>query len=167
MVMLASTLTEVIGDHPIVGSGVLKSGHGKFIAGFLGQALLIVSHLCQHARIVAGIHHDSDVAMILSCGANHGWATDIDIFNGIFKTTIWFSYGVFKGIKVHHHHIDRVDIMGLHRILVLPTTGQNATVHFRVQGLDPAVHDFRVASVCRHFGDYQASVLQKLGCTAG
>src|SRR5690606_37958448 len=63
---------QVVGDHTVVGGGVLEGLEGQVEALGIGQAGGLEG--LQHARIVAGVDHDGDVLVVLGRGANHGGA---------------------------------------------------------------------------------------------
>jgi hypothetical protein len=53
------------------------------------------------------------------------------------------------------------------QVLGQVAAGQDAAVHFRMQGLDAAVEHLRETGVVADFGDGQAGVTQHLGGAAG
>ncbi len=57
-------------------------------------------------------------------------------------------------------------MLGHHRI-VLAAAAEDAAVYFRMQGLDPAVHDFGKAGVLADFFRRDAGVAQQLVGAAG
>ena len=56
--------------------------------------------------VVAGRHHDGDVAVVLCGGTNHGRSADINIFHRVFQRAVRPCDGGLEGIQVHHHKID-------------------------------------------------------------
>ena len=108
--------------------------------------------------------------MILGGGPDHGWTTDVDVFDGGLKGHRRVCHRLAEGIEVHHHHIDGSDALGGQIGLVtgLVATGQDAAVNPRMQGLDPAPEDLRGSGVLSHLGDGQSGGLQgRSGTAAG
>ena len=117
--------------------------------------------------VVRVVYHDIDEAVVFRGCPDHGGAADIDVLYGVFQGAIGLRNGRLEGVQVDHHHVDGLDaVVGHHRV-VLAAAGENAAVHFRVQGFDPAVHHFREACVVGHFGHLQAAVLQQAIGAAG
>jgi hypothetical protein len=54
-----------------------------------------------------------------------------------------------------------------HHRVILPPAGENATVDFRVQGFDAAVHHLWKAGVVGHLGDLQSVLLKQAEGAAG
>ena len=158
---------EVVGNHAVVLGGVLEGRDSQVETGGLGQAVVAGIHFAQQAVVIAGVHHDGHVVMVLGGGTNHGRATDVDVFDGIFEGATGFGHGIGEGIEVNHHHVDGLDGMLGHDGIVLTATAENAAVYLGVQGLDPAIHHFREAGVVGHFGDRQALFGQQAGGATG
>ena len=85
--------------------------------------------------------------MVFCSGANHGGATNINIFYCIFQATVWFGDSRFKGIEVNDHQINGLDIVFLHDLVIGSAPTQYAAVNFGMQGLYSPVHHFREAGV--------------------
>ncbi len=58
--------TEVIGDHAVVLGGVLKGFDHQLVTGLIAGGAAIVLHLGNDGIVVAGIHHNVDVFVVLS-----------------------------------------------------------------------------------------------------
>ncbi len=67
---------------------------------------------CNHGVVLAGIGQNNNVLPVFSGTANHGRATDVDVFDGIFQRTAGFCHGGLKGIKVNHQQINGRDAVG-------------------------------------------------------
>ena len=76
---------EVVGNHAVVGGGVFEGFNGKVKASFQSQGAFIGIYLFNNGVVVAALHHDGDIFMVLGGGAHHRWAADIDVLNRIFQ----------------------------------------------------------------------------------
>ncbi len=156
---------HVVGDHAVVGCGVLESLEHQVEALGVGQATgLEVFH---DAGVVAGVDHDGDVFVVLGSRADHGRAADIDVLDGGRQVATRLGDGGFERVQVDGDQIDRLDPVLLHDGVVGAATAEDATVDFRMQGLDPAVHHFREAGVVGDFDRGDAVVLEQLEGAAG
>ena len=104
----------MLGDSGIVSRGPGIDFDREFAAQFQG-GLAVRFHLGRHLIIVGRIHHHGDAAMILGGAAQHGWATDVDVFDRVFQSHIRFGDGLLKGVQIHDHKIDGGDVMFLDR----------------------------------------------------
>ncbi len=158
---------KVVGDHAVIGGGVLEGFNREVETSLKGQRAFVSIHLFNNGVVVTALYHNRHVFMVLGSGAHHGRATDIDILYGVFQRASFTGNGRGKGIKVHYHHIDRIDAMLSHDPIILTATAKNAAVDFRVQRLYTSIHHFREAGVIGHFGYRQAFICQQAGSTAG
>src|SRR5699024_9282495 len=76
---------EVAGDPAVVGGSVFEGFDGAIETGCKRQRSFVVIHLFNNGVVVAALHHDCDIFMVLSGGAHHGRAADIDVLNRIFQ----------------------------------------------------------------------------------
>src|SRR5690606_33049567 len=157
---------QVVGDHAGVSGGVFNGLQRQVAAGFVAQTVVRLQ-VVQHRRVVVGVHHNTHVRAVLGGRADHGGATDVDVFNRQWPVGIRLGHGGGERIQIHHHQINGVDAVFSHHIIVLTTTTQYTTVNFRVQGFYPAIHHFREAGVVRHFYGGNLIVDQQLISTAG
>lgn len=111
---------EVVGDHAVVGGGVLEGLDGEIEAGGIAQRAVVVVHLGNDGGVVAALHHDGDVFMVLGGGAHHGRAADIDILDRVFQRAIRARHGLGERIQIDDHHVDRLDVMLVHDGVVWP-----------------------------------------------
>ncbi|MNN31196.1 hypothetical protein D3C81_1448720 [compost metagenome] len=158
---------EVVGDHAVVGGGMLEGFNRQIETGGVLQRAIVVIHLGNDGGVVAALHHDGDVFMVLGCGAHHGRAADIDILDGVFQRAIRARDCLGERIKVNDHHVDRLDVVLAHDRIVLTAAAQNAAVYFGMQGLNSSVHHFRETGVVGNFGNRQAGICQQAGGAAG
>ena len=79
--------------------------------------------------------------MILRRASQHGWAADIDIFDGFMQFHVGFRDGLLKGIQIHHDQIYRRDPVLLHHCFVcgIPANVEQSAMHPRMQRLNPAI----------------------------
>ncbi|CSF45773.1 Uncharacterised protein [Shigella sonnei] len=143
---------EVVGNHAVVGGSVFEGFDGEVETGCKRQRSFVVIHLFNNGVVVAALHHDCDIFMVLSGGAHHGRAADIDVLNRIFQRAAFTSNSLGERIQVNNHHIDRLDLMFFHNGIVLAATAQNATMYFRMQGLHASIHHLRETGVIGNFG---------------
>jgi hypothetical protein len=68
---------------------------------------------------------------------------------------------LLEGIEVDHHHVDGLDTVGRHDLIVDAAPSQYAAVYFRVQGFHPAIHHLGKAGVGGNFRDLHAVLLQQ------
>ena len=157
------------GDGRIVGRGGGESflrqaplgGRGKFSAGF--------RHLFGDRVVVGGRSDDRHILKILGGGADHRRPADVDVLDQFFERHAWFGSGFLKGIKIHHHHVDRLnavlgDSAAVRGILAAV---QNASVHLGMQRLDAAVEHLGKAGELGDIFDLDAGVAQQFGGAAG
>ena len=158
---------EVVSDHAVVSGGVFEGFNGEIEAGVQRQGAFVGVHLINDGVIVAALHYDSDVFMVLRCGAHHSRAADINVFHRVFQRASFTSDGLGKRVKVNDHHIDRRNTVLLHDTVILTATTEDAAVYFRMQGLHASIHHFRETGVVRDFGNRQAFICQQAGGAAG
>ena len=85
--------------------------------------------------------------MIFGSGAQHGRAADVDIFDGGRKIAIGFGDCRLKWVEVYDHQINRGYAVLLHDRLIDIASGEDATMHLRMQRLHAAVHHLGKAGV--------------------
>src|SRR5699024_9252666 len=56
---------EVVGNHAVVGGGVFEGFNGKVKASFQSQGAFIGIYLFNNGVVVAALHHDVDIFMVL------------------------------------------------------------------------------------------------------
>ncbi|MNG96091.1 hypothetical protein D3C79_551460 [compost metagenome] len=158
---------EVVGDHAVVGGGVLEGGDGEIEAGGEGQAVAVAIHLGDHPAVVGGLDHYGHVFVVLGGGAHHGRAADVDVLDRVGQGATRFGHGGGEGVEVDDNHVDGGDIVLGHDGVIPIATAENATVHLGMQGLDPAIHHLGEARVVGDLGHRQTRVGEQLGGAAG
>ena len=149
---------QVIGNGAVIAGGMFKCLGRQPEACGSADFALVCGHFLQHLRVVCAVNQHRHGGMIFGCRPDQCRSTDVDILDSRRQITIRTGDGLFKGIEIDHHHIDGCDIMFLHNRIVAAATSQDATMNFRVQGLDPAGHHFRETGVIRDFDDFDAVV---------
>ena len=79
--------------------------------------------------------------VVLGCAPEHGRAADVDLLNGLLPCNIGTGNGLYKGVEVNDHQVDRLEIMFLHRceVSLIVTTMKDAGMNLGMQGLHPAI----------------------------
>ena len=108
--------------------------------------------------------------MVFGGSPHHGRSADVDLLDGLIPAHIGLGDGGFKRVEIHHHQLDRGDVLGLHVGLVGRVAGaaQDAAMDAWVQGFDATPQDFWGTGVLRHLGDRQPCIRQTFrGAAAG
>ena len=155
---------EIITDRRIVASNMLEGLDGQSKSGGVGDTAIGLRHLFKYKRVISHIDNDGHTGKILSRGAQHGGATNIDIFNGLGKSAARLFDGLLKRIQIHNHKINPLNTMGLHHSGINTTTiclasPQQTTMNLRMQGFHPAIHHLRETRVVRDLLNTQAIVV--------
>ena len=144
--------TQIIGNGPVVARGKVEhfgrearpqAGRRRPAAGL---------HLAQDFRIVARIAHHRDRRVILRRAAQHRRPADVDVLDRLFARHTAAGHGLFKGVEVDHHQIDRRDAMRRRLCLVgrKITAEEQPAMDHGVQRFDPAVEHFRKTGMLGH-----------------
>mmetsp|Transcript_10065 Transcript_10065/g.27390 ORF Transcript_10065/g.27390 Transcript_10065/m.27390 type:complete len:542 (+) Transcript_10065:2169-3794(+) len=105
----------------------------------------LLRHLTQKVCVIARIDHHAHMRVVLGRRPNHRRTTNINILNPVGVRHARLCHRGAERVQVDHQHVNHRNVMGgssRHMRLVV-TTRQQATVHPRMQRLDPAVHHFR------------------------
>ena len=86
---------------------------------------------------------------------------DVDVFQGFFQGYTGPADGINEGIQIAGDQVDGCDVvfLKLGQVVREVAPGKDAAVDDRMQGLDPAVEDFRGAGDLRHLADGQSAVV--------
>ena len=164
---VAQLLAKVIGNGTVIASGVFKSLDGEVKTGGRTDGIVVGIELLQQAGIVPGIHHDGDVPVVFRRRPHHGRPANIYVLNGFFVAAIRARHGRFKGIQVHHDHVDGSNTVVCHHLVIGAPAPQYAAVDGGMQGLDPARHHLRKARVIRYLGHFKARLPQQPAGASG
>lgn len=129
---------------------------------------VVLFHFSDNAIVIGRVAYDGDIPVILGSRAQHGRATDIDVFNRVFQCAVFFCNCLLERIQIDDHHVNRVDTVfanGIHMGRDI-ASGQNAAVDFWVQGFDATVHHFRKTGVIGDFGDGNIVLFKQFSCSA-
>jgi hypothetical protein len=90
--------------------------------------------------------------MVLRRRADHRRPADVDVLDRVLERAVRLRHRRFERIEVHHHEIDRTDLVRLHLLAVLRVVAprQQAAVNLRVQCLHAPVENFRRAGEVAH-----------------
>ena len=120
-------------------------------------------------RIVFGVHNDRDALPVLGSTSDHGGTADVNVLDGVLHRHVRFCNRLAERIEVDAHKVDGSDpvLFKLAHVVRKVTTGQKGSVNLRMEGLDPAVTDFREAGHVAYAGDGQSCLFQHLHRPAG
>lgn len=99
--------------------------------------------------------------------AQHCRAADVDVLHRVGERAVGLGGDRFERVQVQYQQIDRGDAVFCHHRIIGAGAAEQAAVHHRMQGLDPAVHHFREAGEIGHVLDRQAGLADRLGGAAG
>ena len=159
---------EVVADGGIVVADAVECRHRQGEAGGLtGGALL--TQFTQHAFVLRGVGQHGHVLPVLGGTAHHGWATDIDVFNGVFEGAVGVGHRGLERIQVDDEQVNGANAIRLQRLHVLGhvTARQQTPVYHRVQGFHAAIQHLGKASDIGHFTHGQAGLRKQFGGPAG
>ena len=153
---------EPLADRRVIGGGQRIGLGGE------GAALLQGSLAPGHSGVIRGVGDDSDMGVVLGSGAHHAGAADVDILDDLVAGAT-LGDRLHEGVEVHHHQIDRADVMLGHggQMLGIIAHGQQAAVHLGMQGFHPAVHHLGKAGEIGNVAHRKARIAQGLCRTTG
>ena len=89
-------------------------------------------------------YHNRNILIILGGSSYHGRSPDINVLYGFFQAYSGPADGFPEGIEVYCHYVNRADIILLQLLEVFRyPAGQNSSMDFGMQSLNPAIQDFR------------------------
>src|SRR5690554_1487355 len=147
IVVIGGAASQIVGDGTVVSGGVFKGFYRQVKTGVPGQLAAVGVEFLQNPVIVAGIHDDGDVVVVLGGRADHGRAPDVDVLDGRGQVAVRVGDRVFKRVEIYYYHVDGADAVFCHHGIVGAAPAQDAAVDFRVQGFYPAVHHLRETRV--------------------
>ena len=160
---------------PLADRRIIAGGEGIGLGG-KSPALLQRGFAPGHQRVIGGVGDDGDMSMVLRGATHHAGPADVDILDdvgagsGIAGTALGiFRHRLRKGIEVHHHQIDRANVVLGHggEMLGIVAHGQQAAMHLGVQRLHAAIHHFGKTGEVGNVAHRQTGVAQSLGRAAG
>ncbi len=108
---------EIRPNQMIVVGRMPKNFGGQLLSCGQGRPALPL-HLLLHDRIITRVRHHGDRLVILGRTPQHARPADINIFNGLLLRAIRPRHRLLKRIKIHHHQIDRGNLMPSRLLLV-------------------------------------------------
>ena len=104
--------------------------------------------------------------MVLSCGSDHRWPTDVYHLDEFLIASRWFPGScLLEGVEVDANQIDPsiAEIgQGVHVIVRVPSD-EYPPVDSGVEGFDPAIENLRVTCDLGYVGDFDSSIPQLRG----
>ena len=134
---------EVFRNQSIVWSCVTVYFCCQTLASFVA-CFAVRWQFVKHNSIVSRIYHNCHASVVFRCGTKHRWPTDIDVFNRISISYVWFEDGFLEWVKVYHNKVDKFNIIVFSRLKVAieVTTSEETTVDIWVESLYTTVHHF-------------------------
>ena len=164
---------RVIASHPFGYRGIVSGGQGESLArqraARCGTDCAIAGRQFGNNNGVIGrVGDDGHSVMVLGGGADQRHAADIDILDAILGARVRRNRRR-KRVEIAHEEIDRRDPpFGKRGEVIGPVPpGEETRMDGGVQGLDPAVEEFRYPGYLRHLGDRNPSGGQGLSRAAG
>ena len=106
---------------------------------------VVVAHVLEHDFVIRRIDDHGDRFVILRRAADHGGPADVDILDRFGQGDVRLGDRFLERIKIHHHQIDRLEpaLLRFGDVPWIVALIEQAAVHARVQGFDPALQHFR------------------------
>ena len=101
------------------------------------------SHLLDQCGVVGDAGVDGDILEVLGRGANHRGTPDVDVFDQMAEGDAGLRGGLFEGVEIHDHHVDRLNAVCGDGCFVLGVAAdvEQAPMDEGMQSLDPAVEN--------------------------
>src|SRR3989338_2661821 len=156
---------QVIVNCRIIGCGCPKRLDSQFLEGFFGNPAFF--HFIKETGIVLWVNNHGDILEILACCPDKRNSADVYVLKRIFHAWI-LGYCGFKWIKVHDNHVNFLQFVlrKLLSMLLLAADCKDSAKDARMQCLDPAIQNFRAASVGFDFSNLYPILFKKRGCSA-
>ncbi len=106
--------------------------------------------------------------MVLGRRADHGGSADVDVLDAGVEVCAP-RHCCFERIEADDEEIDRLDAVRAHCgiVMLIVPQGQQAAVHFGMQGLHSTVHHLRKAGQLGNVAHAEPSLGQRLASAAG
>ena len=107
--------------------------------------------------------------MIFRSAAKHGRATDVNVFNRIVEADIGFGDGLFEGVEVDDHQVNRLDIVFFDSgfVLGIATQIEQTAMHAGVQRFDASNQHFRETGMLADILNRQVVLAEGFGGATG
>ena len=143
---------KVLADRRVVPSRRFEALQGQLQSKVLrGSAVGL--KLGQDRSVLRRAGRNGDKGVILRRGSDQTRTPDVDLLDRFAKTHSLFGYRCLERIQIDDDQIDRLDRVRRERpqILLVISAGKNPAEDFRMQRLDPPVHDLGKPGVLGHF----------------
>ena len=107
--------------------------------------------------------------MVFCCGSHHGWAADVDLFDGLGFGDAWFGDGGFEGIEIDDYEINGLDVVVGHGLDMLGEIAscEEPAVDVGVECFDASVHHFGEVGDLVDGDDGDACIFDGFGGASG
>ena len=132
----------------VVGGGAGKNALGQQAAEFR-RGVPVGRDLRRHPGVIGRVNHHGHAFVVFGRAAQHGRTADINVFDRLCQGHAGPGDGFLEGIQVHHHQINRFDVM-LARGGFMPGVAphvKQSPVNARMEGFHPAIHHFGKSGV--------------------
>ncbi|MNS60777.1 hypothetical protein D3C72_937880 [compost metagenome] len=158
---------QVVADRRVVLGDAVERGYRESETGAGRQLAIVGVERGQQFGVLRRVGSHRHAGEVLGRRAQHRRTADVDVLHRIGQGAVGLGGDRFERIQVQHQQIDGADAVLGHHGVIQAGTAQQAAVHHRMQGLDPAIHHFREASDLGHVLHGQARIADRLGGTAG
>ena len=144
-------LPQVVGNHGVVGSGVLEHLQGQTVLRIVGNFAFFLQFR-NDRRVIRRVADDHYVLVVFRRRAQHRRAADVDVLDGYRQGHVRFQDGFLEGVEVDGHDVDGLNaqVFQLGHVFGFFPHCQDAAVNRRVEGFDSPVQAFRESG---HIGD--------------
>ena len=152
---------------PLVDGGIIRCRMRECFAGqpatFLKGETFTVLDTGRNQRIIVRIRDDGHGGVVLRRSANHGRASDIDLFNsgGFVRTG---TNRISERVQVDDHQIERLDakLFQLSRVVLIGHISEDTCVDMWIEGFDTAIETLGKTSDFRDFRHLDAEFRKTL-----
>ena len=102
----------------------------------------------QNNSVISWVNDNCNTSMVFSSRAKHRRTTDINVFNCIGISHIWFQNSFFEWVKVNHNKVNQFNVIIFCslKVAVKVATSQKAAVNIWMKCFHTTVHHFRKTS---------------------
>jgi hypothetical protein len=136
--LLGRGLAQEGGDGRVVSGGEGEGLGGELGAEGAGGLSVVRSQLLDDPLVERGRRRHGDPLEVLRRRSDHAGPADVDVLDGVVLGAVGLEHGLLEGVEIHADKIDGLDrvFSGLRLVLRIIAQGEQAAVHFGVQGLD-------------------------------
>ena len=100
---------QILADGRVVAGRHFESTHGVALTHLERDAFVALEG-SNDIVILGWVDNDGDAFVVFGRSAHHGWAADIDVFDGGLEVDVVLGDGFFKWIKIDGHQVDWGDV---------------------------------------------------------